>query len=148
MTTWNPKEVDVNAIGLDDCVKEIGRECGLRANVYVKWIESGKMQPAAATAQLGGMLLGYQLLRSMIKSGVATTQEVATMLKAWARIKEKGGLARLGNAYKVLEMIEGGADLSAVHAVVQAFPGATVSGVADRPSQGGDLGPGDLAEAA
>jgi len=142
--SWDPKAVDVDAIALTDVGRELGRECGLRANVYAKWIDVNKLTVEAANAQLGAMLSGYQIIRAIVQSGIGDVAELATMLKAWARIKEKGGLKRLGAAYAVLEAVEAGQDISAITELVKTFPGAKVTG-ASAPK---DLGQGDLAEAA
>jgi hypothetical protein len=50
---------------LDEQIKEVGREIGMRKNVYPKWVASGRLSQAQADKQLAAMEAAYASLKSL-----------------------------------------------------------------------------------
>jgi hypothetical protein len=136
MTDWKPREIDPNAYSDKEVIAELGRELGLRTNVYAKWLEANKLTPDQATAQFGPMFRAHRVMSEIAKAGTTSAQ----LLKVWARIGEKGGLQRLALAYQVLEICEGNLEVfaaacnsEALAQLAKAFPGSKL--VALKPMQ-------------
>ncbi len=50
---------------LQDQIREVGRELGMRRNVYPKWVAAGRMTQAQADKQLGAMDAAYATLKAL-----------------------------------------------------------------------------------
>jgi len=50
---------------LDDQIKAVGRELGIRRNVYPLWCMSGKMTQAQADHEIGAMDAVYATLKAL-----------------------------------------------------------------------------------
>lgn len=50
---------------LKDQKDEVGREVGLRRNVYPRWVASGKLTQVAADRQIANMEAAYQTLKAL-----------------------------------------------------------------------------------
>lgn len=55
-------------VGYDEQVACIEREIAMRKRVYPRWVESGKMTQAKATAEMRAMLAVLDTLRELAKS--------------------------------------------------------------------------------
>jgi hypothetical protein len=48
---------------LDEAIKEVGREIGLRKNIYPRWVKSGRMTEVEAAQHLVAMINAYNFLK-------------------------------------------------------------------------------------
>jgi len=49
---------------IENAIKEVGREIGLRKNLYPKWIQSGRLTQQKADEQIENMSNAYEILKS------------------------------------------------------------------------------------
>ena len=64
-------------ISLDDQIKAVGRELGMRRNVYPKFIKSGRMTEEKAMQEIHAMEAVYETLKA-VKAGNVYTSQAAT----------------------------------------------------------------------
>lgn len=50
---------------LQKAIQEVGREIGLRRNVYPKWIQAGRLTSEKSHEQINNMVYAYEVLKSL-----------------------------------------------------------------------------------
>ena len=51
-------------VSLQEQVREVGREVGMRKNVYPKWVAAGRLTQAQADKQIAAMEAAYATLKA------------------------------------------------------------------------------------
>ena len=50
-------------------IKEVGREIGIRRNVYAKWVKAGRLTQTQSDLQIRNMEFAYAFLKGLLKLG-------------------------------------------------------------------------------
>ena len=147
MAEWNPKTIDVSTITREQARAELARELTLRVNAYPKFIDQNKLTPERATAQQAAMKKAWLLLG---EEAAVDPDTQAKLLRSTEllhacdklgpnpqaiieRILARGGIKRLAVAYKVLDLVEAGTDISVILQAAKEFPGSQITAVNDPP---------------
>jgi hypothetical protein len=75
------KAIDLKTVTAADALAEVVREMRLRAGVYPKWLEAGKMTDDVATKQYGGMKKAHQMLDWLAKQDTDELRLGAALVK-------------------------------------------------------------------